>query len=146
MNAKNIYERVYELRKSLNIKQGDFAKSLGLTNAAVSMIEKGKNPLTETNLRLICLTYGINEDWLRTGEGEMFDPVNNDPLIKEVVELMQKMDESDRIVVLNYVRWYVSQQQTLRGKSPDAAKDADPGFPLEPRRRVENFEEKKAIG
>jgi hypothetical protein len=32
------------------------------------------------------------------------------------------------------------------GKESEADQDAEPDFPLEPRRRVENFEEKKTIG
>jgi hypothetical protein len=89
------------------------------------MIEKGKNPLTEANLRLICLTFNVREKCLRFGEGDMFDLEGNDPLISKVVELMKKMSPEERQMVLNYVRWYVSQQEVLSGKGMSA------GFPLE---------------
>ncbi|MDR0663661.1 MAG: helix-turn-helix domain-containing protein, partial [Spirochaetaceae bacterium] len=66
-------ERVGELRKNLGFKQGEFAKKLGLTGAAISAIELDKAPLTDANIRLICLTFGVNEEWLREGKGEMMD-------------------------------------------------------------------------
>jgi transcriptional regulator with XRE-family HTH domain len=143
----NIHERIREIRKSLNIKQGDFAKLLGLTNAAVSMIESGKNPLTESNLRLICMIFNVRESWLRTGEGDMLDFTDNDPFINEVIELMQKLSQEEREVVLNYVRWYASQQQALVGKH--TAEPPTAGFPLEPRPALPasaDFEEERSVG
>jgi hypothetical protein len=71
------------------------------------------------------MIFGVRETWIRNGEGEMFEPLGNDPLINEVVDLMTKMDEPERQVVLNYVRWYVSQQQSLRGDPPETANEAE---------------------
>ncbi|MDR2602713.1 MAG: helix-turn-helix domain-containing protein [Spirochaetaceae bacterium] len=115
MRITGIYGRVYELRNLLNLKQKDFASALGLTNAAVSMMERGINPLTEANLRLICLTFNVNEKWFRTGKGEVFNLADKDPIINEVIELTKQMNREERRVVLNYVRWYFSQQQALAG-------------------------------
>ena len=34
--------------------------------------ESGSSPIQQAKIPLICLTFGINETWLRTGVGEMF--------------------------------------------------------------------------
>ena len=120
----SIPERIIEIRKSKGLSQDEFGGKIGLTYSAISAIEIGKNPLKETNIRLICHVFRVREEWLRNGEGKMFDPIDNDPLINEVIELMGKMDEPERQVVLNYVRWYVSQQQSLRGEPPETAQEA----------------------
>lgn len=65
-------ERILDLRKALHLKQGEFAARLGMKGTALSMIEVGGNSLTEKNIRLICITFNVNEEWLRTGKGEMF--------------------------------------------------------------------------
>jgi len=66
-------KRVATLRKALGLKQVEFSEKIGLTSAAISAIELGKTALTEANVKLICLTFGANEEWLHTGCGEMID-------------------------------------------------------------------------
>ena len=65
-------ERIRAVRKALKLNQGEFAERLGMQGAALSMIEVGDNPLTEKNIKLVCMTFNVNENWLRTGRGEMF--------------------------------------------------------------------------
>jgi len=69
----NIFERIRLLRKTLGIDQKKFAGKIGLTQTSLSMIETGKSVLTEKNIKLICKTFSVNEEWLRNGKGEMFD-------------------------------------------------------------------------
>jgi|GEM_PF-883337 len=71
--GQSVGERIAIFRKSGSMKQAEFGKGLGLTGAAISAIELGKAPLTEGNIRLICLAYGVSEEWLRHGTGEMLD-------------------------------------------------------------------------
>ena len=65
-------ERIQAIRKILKLNQEEFAERLGMKRTTLSMIEVGENPLTEKNIRLICMTFNVNEKWLRTGKGEMF--------------------------------------------------------------------------
>lgn len=65
-------ERLKKLRKTLKINQTNFAKQLGITQTAYSMIENGNNPLSNRYIKVICSTFNVNENWLRTGNGDMF--------------------------------------------------------------------------
>jgi transcriptional regulator with XRE-family HTH domain len=65
-------QRLKELRKKLGIKQGKFAERIGLKQGSYSDVENGKEVLTQRNIKLICLEFGVNEVWLLTGEGLMF--------------------------------------------------------------------------
>jgi transcriptional regulator with XRE-family HTH domain len=69
---QTVNSRIALLRKELGKNQTEFAAGMGLTNAAISAIELGKAPLTEANIRLVSLVYGVNEEWIRYGTGEMF--------------------------------------------------------------------------
>lgn len=71
-------ERVKELRKTLGLSGEKFGEPLGLKRSAISQIETGNANLTDQVIKLICLTYNVNEDWLRTGEGEMFNQSENE--------------------------------------------------------------------
>lgn len=65
-------ERMKELRKSLGMTQKEFAEKIGVKQNTVAVYEIGRNPPTDTVVSLICRAFGVNEQWLRTGEGEMF--------------------------------------------------------------------------
>lgn len=88
-----INERVKYLRKEyLNLTQQDFADQLILGRATIAQIESGKINLTERNIGAICETFGVSENWLRTGEGEMLNTHSDD------VKLAQQLGQivSDR--------------------------------------------------
>ncbi|WP_455650456.1 helix-turn-helix domain-containing protein [Enterocloster citroniae] len=76
----NESERLQALRKALNIKQGDFAQRISTTQGHISDIENGRKNLSERTIKLICLEVWdgkkVNEEWLRTGEGKMFNDLN----------------------------------------------------------------------
>ncbi len=72
--------RIKELINELNISQTEFAASIGMTKSNVSKLVKGSINLTDSNIKLLCIQYDINEQWLRTGEGEMFDTSNENDI------------------------------------------------------------------
>lgn len=65
-------QRVRELRKNLGLTLEKFGKSLGVGKTAISKIENQENNLTDQMVLSICREYNVNEEWLRTGEGEVF--------------------------------------------------------------------------
>ena len=66
-------KRLKELRKALKMTQAEFAAKLEMAQNSYSKIELGENSLTEKNIKLMCLLLSVNETWLRTGEGDMFN-------------------------------------------------------------------------
>lgn len=151
---ETVEQRITFLRKKvLGLNQTEFAKRIGLKHSVVSQWEVGITPLNEKNIILICHIFKVNEDWLRNGIGEVFNS-KDDPTLQEIMELVEKMDEPQRQVVLNYVRWYASQQQTLMDKEtmpekPSVEVGTPTPFPLEPRRLPEEsggLEESQTAG
>lgn len=66
-----VNERIRSLIKALKIKQAEFAQRIGVSRPFVSELCSGaKNPSDRT-IADICREFGVNERWLRTGEGEM---------------------------------------------------------------------------
>ena len=78
----NIGERLKALRKDmLGLTLEKFGEKLHVGKSAISDIERGRNNLSDQMLFSICREFGVNEKWLRTGEGEPFKPV---PLNEEI--------------------------------------------------------------
>jgi transcriptional regulator with XRE-family HTH domain len=89
-----LHERLRALRKSLLLTQGAFGKTLGLKDSVISRIESGQVPLTDKNIELICLKHNVNETWLRTGEGDMFN--EETPDWQDFLETFRKLSPAMR--------------------------------------------------
>lgn len=69
-------ERIRQLRKTLGLTLEKFGEPLGVKKNSLSQIENGINGLTEQLLKAICREWNVNEEWLRTGEGDMFREIS----------------------------------------------------------------------
>ncbi len=69
-------DRVKELRKELRLSQKVFGEKIGLSESAISNIEKGRYNLTDSNKKLICSIWNVSAAWLNDGTGDMY---NEDP-------------------------------------------------------------------
>lgn len=69
-------DRIKELREALGYKQSELAEKLDVNFTTVSKWEKNGN-IPERKIQMICRMFGVNENWLKTGEGVMF--VNGQP-------------------------------------------------------------------
>ncbi|GHU86440.1 hypothetical protein FACS189473_5670 [Spirochaetia bacterium] len=95
-------DRIRAIRGELGINQDEFARRIGVTQAALSRIEVGKSKLTEQNVKLICVTFNVNEQWLRTGEGEMFGSIS--PYEKDLLESYRQLTGETQDFILDMVK------------------------------------------
>ena len=104
-------DRAREARKALKKTQKDFAKLLGIGQSTLAMMEISNGPIADRYIKIICSICNVNEHWLRTGEGQMF---NND---KETVirQLQQELfltdDEMDLLSV--YLEFPSEERQQI---------------------------------
>lgn len=73
-------QRLIEIRKSEGLNQEQFAKKLGMSRSFVNQVEVGKRKLSDRTIADICRIFNVNEDWFRTGTGDMYNPVSEDRL------------------------------------------------------------------
>lgn len=65
-------ERIKAIRLALGLSQDEFGRRLGVTRGAITNIELNKVDPKPLFVDLICREFNVNEEWLQTGEGEMF--------------------------------------------------------------------------
>ena len=101
-------ERVKEVRKSLNLTMEQFGNKLGVTKVAISNIEKEKRNLTEQMSRAICREFNVSEEWLKTGEGEMYQQLSEDEVIAGIVSdlLEEGKDNAFYGIILEIAKTY----------------------------------------
>ena len=85
--------RLKAIRKSVSLSQEEFGKKLGITGAAISKIESGNRNVTEQMTLAIIREFDVNEQWLRTGEGEMFLIKTRDEEIASFIGTLLKKDD-----------------------------------------------------
>ena len=109
--------QIKKLRQTLSLTQKAFGERIGLKPNSVSDIENGKNSLTDIVSKSICKEFGVNEKWLRTGEGKMFNQLREDDevaiyvsdlleetnpfydLILDIMKSYQKLDPNSKEVI-----------------------------------------------
>lgn len=69
-----IGERIKKVRKAKGLTQQELADKLGSVQNTITGYETGRRTPSSAVVALICKTYHVNEEWLRTGAGEMFAP------------------------------------------------------------------------
>lgn len=74
-------ERIKILRKTLHLTQDEFAKRIGSVQNTITGYESGRRTPSNPVVSSICKEFNVNEEWLRTGEGEMFIPQSDDEKI-----------------------------------------------------------------
>ena len=71
-----IGERIKKVRTDSGDNQEEFARKIGITRSAISLYESGNRTVTEPTIKLVCSTYNVSYDWLKTGKGDPY--IKND--------------------------------------------------------------------
>lgn len=91
-------ERVKEIRQTLKLTLEKFGEPIGLKKSALSLIENGKNSLTDANIKAICREFGVDYIWLTTGEGEMFVE-SDDEFLGRIDQVMAGENEARKNMI-----------------------------------------------
>ena len=65
-------ERIAAVMEALGLTNTAFAARLNVSQSFVSRLASGGKIPSDRTIADICREFNVNEDWLRTGEGDMF--------------------------------------------------------------------------
>lgn len=103
---KRMARRFAEIRKAKGLTQEEFSGILKIDRSTISGLENGLASLTDKNINLVCLAFGVNETWLRTGVGEMLidsaAPSTADE--KKLITMFRRLVPEMQAIVLEKVR------------------------------------------
>lgn len=90
--------RLREIRNYYNLSMRDFASKLGMSSGAISMLENGQRNMSSQFINSVCAVFtDINEEWFRTGEGDMLKPRDKEKELAELTKRLLKSDYNDVI-------------------------------------------------
>lgn len=111
--------RIKELRKDiLKLNQTEFGAPLGLSQSAIGGYESEIRNVSDQSILAICREYGVREEWLRDGTGEVFVSGQVSPSIvsglaqeydldlmdEALISEYLKLDKQSRAVLKNYIK------------------------------------------
>ena len=87
-------DRLKKLRKELDLTQQAFADKIGMKQNTIVQYEMGRTTSSDAIIFFICRGFGVNEKWLRSGEGEMFEELTDQQKILKYTALLLKDKDS----------------------------------------------------
>lgn len=111
-------KRIKEIRESAGLTQVEFGKKIGLARNTIANYETGNRIPSNIVINSICREFGISEEWLRTGKGEMYkiaedqtalivsDLLKEDnpfyDIILEITKTYQQLDNKSKKILQNF--------------------------------------------
>lgn len=103
-------DRIKKLRKELDLTQQAFADKIGMKQNTIAQYEMGRTTPSDAIVFSICREFNVNEDWLRTGNGEMFEQMTEQQKIMKYTGLL--LNDKD-LVVANAIQTLIVTYEQL---------------------------------
>ena len=110
-------KRFKSLRQTLDLTQQEFADKLGIVRNNVACYETGKRSPSDAVVSLVCKTFNVNENWLRTGVGPMFLDL---PEEDETAAIVATLLDPDKEPFFNVIVEIMKSYQSLSPNSKQA--------------------------
>lgn len=87
-------DRIRQLRKDLGLNQTVFGDKIGVKQGSIAAYENGLRTPIDAVITSICREFGVNEEWLRNGTGEMYVKLSKDQELAAFVAQVYREDEN----------------------------------------------------
>ena len=89
-----INERIAEVVNMSGLRKTAFAEKINVSQSLISLICSGKTGVSDRTISDICRVFGVNEIWLRTGDGEMLAKKTREEELAEIFARLQYNDDA----------------------------------------------------
>lgn len=104
-------ERLREIRLTMNMSQEEFGKKIGIESRAhISSLENGNRNITDRIINDVCREFDVNEAWLRTGAGEMFEQLTEQ---QKAMKYTAKLLKDTDFIVANAIKNFIVTYEQL---------------------------------
>lgn len=91
-----IKDRIRLVRKDAGLTMEKFGEAIGVTKALISILEAGRQDISNQSIKAICREFNINEDWLRSGEGDMYTQLGEHEIIMQRLAKVQRASGDEK--------------------------------------------------
>lgn len=109
---EELKDRFKAIREFLGFSQKDFSKRINVGYSTLAMLETGQRTIKDIHISQVCNEFNVNENWLRTGIGEMF--IENEQTILSDLSKEYHLDQLDVKIVQGYLALNQEQRQAIK--------------------------------
>lgn len=114
---KPLGNRVKMVRQSLRLSQREFGEKLGVSRDVISNIEYNRVQPKELLLKHMCDLYGVNVQWIKTGDGAMFNSVpQNNEIMEEAASIFRSLCPEFQDYALKQIKELATLQESMASK------------------------------
>lgn len=112
-------DRIRKLREECGLSRKEFGEKMYVSQDVINNVERGRVEPTGLLIKCICDTYGVKEDWLRSGPEEEPQYIENDDDFKMIERLIKENGGNLKLksFLLNWMELSPSNQSALESLS-----------------------------
>jgi transcriptional regulator with XRE-family HTH domain len=112
MASETVNDRIKRVRQELKLSQKAFCKEILLSPGHYAEIELNNRAVNDRIIKLVSTIYQVNETYLRTGEGGIFDEIP-DQKLQQLISIFQSLPEDYK----DYILQQIEQLKKLHKKT-----------------------------
>jgi len=110
-----IHERIKQVRAATGLSQVKFAERMAISSGYLAEIEINNKVASERIIRLLVSEFNVDDNWLRTGEGEMFS-AGMDAQLSAITNLFNSFNQQFKGCALNQMEELANLYNQLRDR------------------------------
>lgn len=111
----NTNERIKAIREYLQLTQEEFGNRIGSARNTIANYENGNRNPSNSVVLSICREFNVDENWLRTGNGEMLSEVPvEDEFFKAATQISKSSDKLAMQAIIEYWKLDDVSKEVLR--------------------------------
>lgn len=110
-------DRIKAIRQALGLSQKEFAEKMHLATNYISLIETGKNGVTDKYIYRVCEAFNANEVWIRQGGDKInmfIEPTPTNPNTQKLLEIVSNMSDEQIKQVYAVVKALYNEEKDQR--------------------------------
>ena len=114
---KTIYDRIKEVRLKLNLSQVEFSERIFVSKGFYGDIEVGKRKVNNRIIYIVSKQFNVNEDWIKTGKGEMFNDLQSDIRKEKLLSIYNLLEGSFQDCLVEQSEILLKLQKNKKNKA-----------------------------
>jgi transcriptional regulator with XRE-family HTH domain len=110
----SVNRRIKQVRETIKLSQMQFSRVISLSGGYLAGVETEKRKVNDRLIKLVCSSFNVNAEWLKTGEGTMFNE-NPETEFTKLVSLFRELGPQFREYILKQIDLLLE----IQDKNPD---------------------------